>query len=62
LVRAVRQRYCYENKSFLVLFFKKELLAVFLLARRGYGSTVKAADITEEMGETLFLGSVTQRT
>jgi hypothetical protein len=28
----------------LVLFFKKELLAFFLLARLGYGPTIKAAD------------------
>jgi hypothetical protein len=27
----------------LVLFFKKELLAFFFLARLGYGSTIKAA-------------------
>jgi hypothetical protein len=44
-VRAARQRYCYKNKSFLVLFFKKELLAFFLLANLGYGSTIKAAGI-----------------
>jgi hypothetical protein len=32
--------------SFLVLFFKKELLAFFLLARLDYGSTIKAAGMT----------------
>jgi hypothetical protein len=37
----VRQPQCYENKSFLVPFFKKELLAFFLLAKLGYGSTIK---------------------
>jgi hypothetical protein len=48
LVRAVQQRSCYENKSFLVLFFKKELLAFFLLAKLGYGSTIKAAGIRRQ--------------
>jgi hypothetical protein len=45
LVRAARQRLPVIIKSFLVLFFKKELLAFFLLARLGYRSTIKAADI-----------------
>jgi hypothetical protein len=44
-VRAVRQRLPVIIKSFLVLFFKKELLAFFLLAKLDYGSTIKAAGI-----------------
>jgi hypothetical protein len=45
LVRVVRQRLPVIIKSFLVLFFKKELLAFFFLARLGYESTIKAAGI-----------------